>query len=233
VPQPTAILYIDGFNLYRRCLEGHPEVRWLNLWAFAHALLPDYDVVRVHYFTAKVKPGASPERNAHQRQDVYLRAVRTLAPNVEIHLGTFRIDTRVMAKHPVETDPESGQYVTTKVRKIEEKGSDVNLAVRMVADAFEGRADSYVMLSNDSDQVGPLRIMKDEVGVSTGIVLPMESARGSKALMATGPDFVGHVTRDVLEASQFSDVLEDKHGKIHRPPTWSRRSEGPRDARAF
>lgn len=89
------------------------------------------------------------------------------------------------------------------------------------------------MLSNDSDQVGPLRIMKEEVGVSTGIVLPMESARGSKALMATGPDFVGHVTRDVLKASQFPDVVEDKHGKIHRPPTWTGHSEGPRNARAF
>lgn len=92
-----------------------------------------------------------------------------------------------MAKHPVEIGLVSGQYVTAEVRKIEEKCSDVNLAVRLVADAFEGRADSYVMLSNDSDQVGPLRIMKDEVGVSTGIVLPMESARGSKALTATGP----------------------------------------------
>ena len=103
----------------------------------------------------------------------------------------------------------------------------------MVADAFAGRADVYVMLSNDSDQVGPLRILKEEAGVRTGIVLPMESARGSKALMATGPDLVGYVSRDVLEASQFPDMFEDDHGKIHRPPTWSRRSEGPRDAGAF
>ena len=77
MPKPTAILYVDGFNLYRRCLQGHPEVKWLDLRAFAVGLLPAFDVVKVHYFTAKVKPGASPERNAHQRQDAYLRAVRT------------------------------------------------------------------------------------------------------------------------------------------------------------
>lgn len=148
--------------------------------------------------------------------------MRTLEPaGVEIHMGTFRMDPRVMVKHPLEIDPESGQYVRTKVRKIEEKGSDVNLAVRMVADAFAGRADYYVMLTNDSDQVGPLRVMKTEAAVRTGIVLPMESARGSKALLATEPDFVRHVTREVLEASQFPDVFGDAHGKIHRPPAWS------------
>lgn len=91
----------------------------------------------------------------------------------------------------------------------------------MVADAFTGRADYYVMLSNDSDQVGTLTIMKNEVGARTGIVLPMESAKGSKALMSTGPEFVGHVTREVLLASQFVDSIADEHGKIHRPPTWS------------
>jgi hypothetical protein len=31
----------------------------------------------------------------------------------------------------------------------------------------------------------------------------------------------------------FPDTFEDDHGKIHRPPTWSRRSEGPRDAGAL
>lgn len=121
----------------------------------------------------------------------------------------------------MEVDPTTGQYVRVKVRKIEEKGSDVNLAARMVADAFARRADYYVMLSNDSDQVGTLTIMKDEVGARTGIVLPMESAKGSKALMATGPEFVGHVTREVLLASQFAESIADDHGKIHRPPTWS------------
>lgn len=71
-------------------------------------------------------------------------------------------------------------------------------------------------------------------GMSIGRrALPMESARGFQALMATGPGFVGHATRDVLEASQFPDVVKDEHGKIHRPPAWSGHSEGLRDVRAF
>lgn len=231
--KPTAILYIDGFNLYRRCLQRHPEVKWLDLSLFARNLLPDHDVLRVHYFTAKVKPGASPERNSHQRQDAYLRALRTLEPHVEVHMGILRVDTRVMVKHPLETDAETGEYLRVKVRKIEEKGSDVNLAVRMVADACASRADYYVMLSNDSDQVGPLRIMKKEIGARTGIVFPMESVRGSKALIATEPDVVRHVQREILEASQFPDAFEDVHGKVHRPVAWIRNSEGPRSAGAF
>lgn len=29
--RPRAIVYIDGFNLYRRALSGHPELKWLDL----------------------------------------------------------------------------------------------------------------------------------------------------------------------------------------------------------
>ena len=91
----------------------------------------------------------------------------------------------------------------------------------MVADAAAGAADAYVLLSNDSDQVGALRLMKEELGALTGIAFPMETARSSKALMATKPDHVAFVSRPVLEVSQFPDRLVDRHGKIHKPPTWS------------
>lgn len=223
----TAILYIDGFNLYRRCLEKFPELKWLDLVALAQNLLPDHEIVRVHYFTARVRPGASPDRQVSQRQDIYLRALRTLEPLLEIHFGHFRIDTRSMPAVPVEVDRETGQYRRVRVKKIEEKGSDVNLAVRMIADAHVPHADYFVMLTNDSDQVGTLRAVKQELGRKTGIIFPMESARGSKELMHTEPDLTGFVTREVLERSQLADVLDDLHGIVHRPPAWARNSEGP------
>lgn len=218
--RPTAIVYVDGFNLYRRCVENYPHLKWLDLLTFARNLMPDHNVVKVHYFTARVKPGASANRQAHQRQHIYLRALRTLEPDVQIHYGTFRVDPRMMPIHPVEVDPDTGEYRRVKVRKVEEKGSDVNLAVRMIVDAHARRADVYVVLTNDSDQAGPLRIMKTELGHQTGIIFPMESAKGSKELVKTKPDFIGFVTRDVLAASQLPDRLTDQHGKIHRPPTW-------------
>lgn len=218
--KPGASLYIDGFNLYRRCLEKHPESKWLNLEKLAEHIMPGHEIVEIHYFTALIKPGASVDVHAPVRQQVYLRALATL-PKVTVHLGTFRMDRRWMPKIPLAIDPATGQHETALVRKIEEKGSDVNLATRMLADAFLGKADCYVMLTNDSDQAGPLRMMKQELSFSTGIIFPMESARSSKELVKTAPDFIGYVTAEGLEASQFPDTLVDSKGRrFHRPEDW-------------
>lgn len=225
--RPTAILYVDGFNLYRRCLERYPELKWVDLLALAQNLMPYADVVAVHYFTALIRPGTSLDRQKPQRQQVYLRAIATQAPRVQVHLGKFRVDPREMVRHPLVLDPGTGEPARVRVRKIEEKGSDVNLAGRVISDAHLGRADLYVLLTNDSDQAGTLRIVRDDAGGATGLVLPMETARGSKELMHAGPGFVGFVTRPLLEASQLPDELRDRVGVIRRPGTWSRTSEDP------
>lgn len=227
--RPRAIVYIDGFNLYRRCLERHPELKWLDLLAFAQNLLPYCEIATVHYFTARLRPGTSLDHQKPQRQQAYLRALETFAPRVQIHLGQFRVDRRDMMAHPVELDPVTGDYRRVGVKKIEEKGSDVNLAVRMVSDAHLGLADFYVMLTNDSDQAGTLRVVSGDAGGITGLVLPMETARASKELMKAKPDFVGFVTRPILAASQLPETIRDAVGTIRRPAVWGRTFREPRD----
>jgi len=145
---------------------------------------------------------------------------------VTVNFGKFRNDRRAMPAHPLEIDPSTGKPRMVLVRKLEEKGSDVNLAVRMLADAFRDRADIYVALTNDSDQVGPLLTLKEELGRQTGIIFPMPSHRSSKELLQTAPDFVGHITRESLETSQYPDRLRDEIGVFHRPEKW-RKSESP------
>jgi hypothetical protein len=125
-----------------------------------------------------------------------------------------------MPIHPVRVDPATGKWATTPVKKLEEKGSDVNLASRMVADSLLGRADVVAILSNDSDLAGPLRMLKEELGRATGIIFPMESSRGSKELVKTNPDLITHVHGDAIRACQFPDGLVDATGRFHRPPAW-------------
>ena len=55
-----------------------------------------------------------------------------------------------MPSHPQTIDPDTGDFTRVRVRKVEEKGTDVNLAIRMVADAAARRANLFVLLSNDS-----------------------------------------------------------------------------------
>ncbi|QHC60218.1 NYN domain-containing protein [Rathayibacter sp. VKM Ac-2760] len=218
--RPTARIYIDGFNLYRRALDGRPHLKWLDLRTLAQAIMPDHEVTFVRYFTANVRPGMSVDVQAPIRQQTYLRALAT-DPLVSIHHGRFRNDNRWMDAVPLVVDPATGRYVQVKVRKVEEKGSDVHLAARMIADAHRSLADIYVLLSNDSDQVPPLEILR-ESGHDFGIVFPMPSARSSKELVRTAPAFIGHVTDSVLAASRFPDQLVDGKGRVfHRPPAWT------------
>jgi len=79
-------VYVDGFNLYYGCLRGTPH-RGLDLAEFCRLMLPDNDVRRIKYFTARI--GARPDDPVKpSRQQLYLRALRTL-PNLEIHFGHY------------------------------------------------------------------------------------------------------------------------------------------------
>jgi hypothetical protein len=51
-------VYVDGFNLFYGALRGSPH-RWLDLGALCSALLPNDEIHRIRYFTARVtsRPG--------------------------------------------------------------------------------------------------------------------------------------------------------------------------------
>ncbi len=225
--RPTALVYVDGFNLYRRCLQGHPSVKWLDVHAMASYLLPEYDVMHVHYFTASLRGGLLADPQTVVRQAAYIRALRTMPDRVTVHLGRFRNDPRWMPAHPQVIDPETGDFVRLRVRKLEEKATDVNLAIRMVADAAARRADLFVLLSNDSDQVGTMRLLKAELGVRTGIIFPMSSTKAAKDLVGTRPDVKTHVSLEALLASQLPPLIEDANGTVHRPPAWGESPRAP------
>ena len=55
-----------------------------------------------------------------------------------------------------------------RVVKTEEKGSDVNLACHLVADAFEKKCDAAFVISNDSDLLEPIRIARQHGNLISG-----------------------------------------------------------------
>ncbi len=226
--RPSAIVYVDGFNLYRQCLERYPEAKWLDIPALIDRLLPGHRVLHVHYFTALVRTGAGDDPQGPIRQQTYIRALEATG-RVTSHYGTYRVDQRLMPKHPAELGPD-GSLVRVSVRKTEEKGSDVNLAVRMLLDAHRGAADLYCLLTNDSDQVTTIRTLQEELGVSVGWISPLPTVRQSKALQKTRPAIVTCVTRDDLLSSQLADVITCGRQTLHRPERWGRKSESPAEA---
>ena len=218
--RPTASVYVDGFNLYRRLLEGEPELKWLDVARLCDLLLPTFDVVRVRYFTAMIRATLGTDPQAPARQQAYVRALRT-SPRITVHEGTFRIDRRTMPVHPVRLDGD-GRLVTVGVRKTEEKGSDVNLAAHMLVDAFRGEAETFFLLSNDSDFTEAFRMVRDAAGKEIGLISPTE--RPSASLLAVGPAHIRRIRRGALEGSRFPDRLRDDHGVVHRPAAWRGKS---------
>ncbi len=216
VTRPTAIVYIDGLNLYRQKLEYHPHTKWLDPVRMSELMLPTHDIARVRYFTTKVKPAAT-DADAPIRQTVYWRALRTLEPRLTIHEGKMRTDSRRYPVVPREVN-EDGSVVTAKVMKVEEKGSDVALASYMVFDAARNPADLHVLLSSDSDFVPTLNLLKGELGVQTALFSPIENP--PSMLIATEPLIVKIVRRAFLENAQFPDEMRDAKGPFHRPPSW-------------
>ncbi|MGQ0848534.1 MAG: NYN domain-containing protein [Actinomycetota bacterium] len=203
-------VYIDGFNLYYGALRDTPY-KWLDLEALCRRLLPKDDINRIRYFTARITARPDDPQQA-QRQETYLRALRTL-PLVRIHYGHFLTHT---VRMPL-VSPRRGRSRTALVVKTEEKGSDVNLASHLLLDAFHQNCDIAVVVSNDSDLRVPIRIAEQELGVRVGIINPHPPASRSRALRAT---FFKQLRTSVLADCQLPEELGDAQGVIRKPAAW-------------
>jgi len=147
-------IYIDGFNLYYGSLKDTPY-KWLDLKAlFSRILNPDHTILAIRLYTAKVS-AREDDRGVSSRQTVYHNALEAHTPELQIIRGRF-LESK--ARMPV-VNPGRRQR-TIEVIKTEEKGSDVNLAVHVVNDAWHDRYDCAVICSNDSDLGESLKIIQ-------------------------------------------------------------------------
>ena len=205
-------VYIDGFNLYYRALR-RTSFKWLDLRRLAESLFPDHDVVKVCYFTALVD--ARPDDpNQPQRQQAYLRALSTLT-GVEVHYGTFRSRTK---RRPL-VNAVSGLPEYVLVRDSEEKGSDVNLATRLLVDGFNREYEQAVVVSNDADFAGAIKYVRDGLGLRVTLVNP-DPRNASPKSLEDAATYVKRLWKSHLRRSQFPDTLMDEVGTITKPLGW-------------
>lgn len=203
-------VYVDGFNLYYGALKGTSH-RWLDLGRLCGLLLPRNPIHRIKYFTAYVSARPN-DVDQPIRQQTYLRALRTI-PNLEIVLGHFLVsECWMLAAAP---PPGAPRYV--KVVKSEEKGSDVNLAAHLVWDGFRGDYEAAVLITNDSDLLEPVRIVREELRLPVGILNPHKHP--SRALLRYA-SFTKQVRQGALAASQFPPMLSDAGGTFRKPAVW-------------
>jgi uncharacterized LabA/DUF88 family protein len=211
------VAYVDGFNLYYRALRGTKH-KWLNVVELCRASLPKTcQLSRVNYYTARISGRADP--SAPARQHAYLRALETLA-ELRIFYGKFMVN-EVWA--PLVQPPDfrpicpapTPSPVVARVLKTEEKGSDVNLGVHLVRDAFQDAFDEAAILTNDTDLVEAVRIVTTEAGKRVHLLTPVAKPAASLAQIAS---HTRHVA-PYVGVSQLPATVTARNGKLIRKPT--------------
>ena len=207
----TAI-YIDGFNLYY-WLKPTPY-RWVDVKALATNAIssPDrqHEVVAVKYFTARVSDTQDDQRKAI-RQSTYIRALAKQIPEFSVYYGEFRRQKKSMPR--VNYDGSAGQHV--RVWDTEEKGSDVNLAVELVNDAWLKLYEVAIVISNDSDLERAVTISKKK-GRTIGVLVRGDAMVNSLRRSAS---FYKPLSEADLKKSLLPQEIPDSNIKI--PQEWA------------
>lgn len=201
------ITYIDGFNLYFGLRsKGWRSFYWLDVHALSQKLLkPGQTLVAVKYFTSRVSstPG-NPDKP--QRQNTFLEALAT-RPLTSLFFGHY-------LSKPVKCQQCGAQWL-----KNDEKMTDVNIATELLSDAFQDRFDTALLISADSDLVGPISKVRDLFPTKRVIAI-FPPDRTSKRLAQTAN---AHFTLGpgLLGQSLLPDpVLKPDGYALHCPTHW-------------
>lgn len=198
------IAYVDGFNLYYGLRSKNWKwFYWLNIQEMAQRMLkPGQILVSTKYFTSIVNQPA----DKHKRQATYLEALRTLS-DFQIYYGHFLSDT-VACRNCGHT------YQTHH-----EKMTDVNIATELLSDAFQDGLDTALLVSADSDLVGPVRTVR-RLFNRKRIVAAFPPGRYSNVLKRAANAYT-HIGRNVLSRSVFPDRITKPDGFVlQRPRRW-------------
>jgi 6-hydroxy-3-succinoylpyridine 3-monooxygenase len=205
MPKRTMI-YVDGLNLYYGALKGTPY-RWLNLQKYFELVRPDDDIQLIHYFTAVVDPPHGID------QQTYLDALSTL-PKLNIVVGAF-IRKKVKCRVHACTLAQGRTFL-----RPEEKRTDVNIALQMLDDAYQGLAERFVLVTGDSDllpavQMVRLRVPQIEIVVYVPNNHPM---RGATVELRNAAHKARNLPLVELRHAQFPTILPG--ARITKPGNW-------------
>ena len=133
-------VFVDGYNLYHAIDNlGDNSLKWTNLISLSEQFiqLQDEEILRLLFFTAF--PSHKP-LDVQKRYSAYTEALNAIG--VQVIEGKFKKKFfNAFDKHGIFQQRET----------FEEKETDVNIALRIVEDAYEKISDKILLISNDSD----------------------------------------------------------------------------------
>jgi uncharacterized LabA/DUF88 family protein len=225
------IIYIDGYNLYYSRLKG-TAFKWLDLAALFRDQIvmqqdPDAHVVSIKFFTSPVKASYARHGQASEHaQTQYHRALLATYPDlIEIIKGFHIFQPTALPVYAESEAPNKSKVA--KVWMIEEKQTDVNIALQAYRDAAQGVCDQVVICSNDSDLEPALRLIrKDAPAVTIGLIMPLRAqAQGdgkvtNKRLTPLAHWVRHHILDSELLHAQLPQNVHTKKKPAIKPPHW-------------
>ena len=223
-------IYIDGYNFYYSRLKGTP-FKWLDIVTLFRDLIalphqPEADIVAVKFFTAPVKASyARHGARSEQAQTQYHRALQAKHPDL-IHIiqgfHVFEPTTMPAFQTGVPPNKENGH----RVWLIEEKQTDVNMALHIYRDAVRGHL-QQIICTNDSDLEPALRLVRtDAPEMQIGLVMPLRpktvsgQAISNKRLTKLAHWTRKHILDSELETAQLADTVPTKKKPALKPSHW-------------
>ena len=200
--------YIDGFNLFFGLRDsGLRRYYWLNPELLIQNLMKPWQTLAgVRYFSARISPSPG-DPDKHLRQQTYLEAVETLA-GVEAIYGHYL------------SKPKQCRTCGAQWQQAEEKMTDVNIAVRLLADAMDDAFDTAMIVSADSDLVPPVEAVRARFPAKRIIIASPPARHSAKLAAAANVCFT--IGRKRLQDSQLPDNITKPDGFVlARPASWT------------
>ena len=214
---PRTIVYIDGFNLYYGVFkDAHfGRYRWLDFDTYFRRLLPNKNIIRIKYCSALVDPARDP--SAHQRQCVYWEALRTLTLTTIIE-GRFK-DKSVVCRTTGCNFPGNKRFSMP-----EEKRTDVNIALEILDDAYQGAMDELVLVSGDSDLAPALQKVRTrfpQIRMTVYVPAANNPIRGRAPDLRALADKSRNFDARLCAHAQLPNRIQKADGTfITKPATW-------------
>ena len=193
------ITYIDGFNLYHAIHDlKDPQLKWVDLWALSENIIRDYQTLEaVKYFSAY----ATWRPSAHRRHLAYVAALEERG--VQLVMGRFKEKTlRCQATCHEE------------FKTHEEKETDVNIGVHLIADAIRDRFDTAFVISADTDLNVAVKMARAEAPEkSIQLVSPPGRFSRNREVPA-----LFSITKGKIRASLLPEEITTSTGKAIKRP---------------
>jgi 6-hydroxy-3-succinoylpyridine 3-monooxygenase len=228
-------LYVDGYNLYYGCLKKTSD-KWLDPLALVEHILPSvlyerngvltrskFRAPAVKYFTAPILSSFARSDDSVVCQSQYHAALRGhLGKDVEIITGYY--EARPTRAHVWLQSKAAGESPVVEIWKLEEKQSDVALALHAFCDAVLGNIDQAIVMTNDSDVVPAMQMIRQYTNVILGLIAPVRKGDGrrrvNRELNKHAHWTRTHILDEEFAASHLPPMVRLKGGAVHKPLSW-------------